>query len=106
MLRCAGLLEKRVLRLRKKLILPSTPRPPSLPPPPASQYIAADLLAQAEHDTDALPVLVTTSAELAAAVDVEIAKQLAVLPTRETASVSIAKVRSCPSLRRAGRPAL
>jgi histidinol dehydrogenase len=54
-------------------------------------YIAADLLAQAEHDTDALPVLVTTSEELARKVDEELTSQLAVLPTRETASVSIGK---------------
>lgn len=54
-------------------------------------YIAADLLAQAEHDTDALPVLVTTSESLAAQVDAELTKQLAVLPTRETAAVSTAK---------------
>jgi histidinol dehydrogenase len=53
--------------------------------------IAADLLAQAEHDTDALPCLVTTDAALADAVDEELAKQLAILPTRETAAVSSAK---------------
>lgn len=56
------------------------------------QYIAADLLAQAEHDTDALPVLVTTSDALVTAVDGELTKQLAVLPTRETAAVSVSKV--------------
>ena len=53
--------------------------------------IAADLLAQAEHDTDALPVLVTDSDELADAVDVEISRQLAILPTRDTAGVSVRK---------------
>lgn len=53
--------------------------------------VAADLLAQAEHDTDALPVLVTDSAPLADAVDSEIARQLAILPTRETAGVSVRK---------------
>lgn len=53
--------------------------------------VAADLLAQAEHDTDALPVLVTDSSPLADAVDSEIARQLAILPTRETAGVSVRK---------------
>jgi histidinol dehydrogenase len=47
--------------------------------------VAADLLAQAEHDPDALPVLVTTSAEIADEVDTEIDRQLGDLPTRETA---------------------
>lgn len=53
--------------------------------------IAADLLAQAEHDTDALPVLVTTHEPLVAAVEEEMNRQLAVLPTRDTAAVSAAK---------------
>ena len=47
--------------------------------------IAADLLAQAEHDDDAVPVLVTTEAALADAVDAELALQLATLPTAATA---------------------
>jgi len=51
--------------------------------------IAADLLAQAEHDPDALPVLVTTSASLADAVDLELARQLIDLPTRETAAAAL-----------------
>jgi histidinol dehydrogenase len=38
-------------------------------------FIAADLLSQAEHDEHAYPLLVTTSAKLATAVKVEIAKQ-------------------------------
>jgi histidinol dehydrogenase len=54
-------------------------------------YIAADLLAQAEHDTDALPVLVTTSEQLANQVDAELTIQLAKLPTKDTAAVSTAK---------------
>jgi phosphoribosyl-ATP pyrophosphohydrolase/phosphoribosyl-AMP cyclohydrolase/histidinol dehydrogenase len=53
--------------------------------------VAADLLAQAEHDTAARAILVSDSAALIAAVDVELAKQLAVLPTAETASVAIAR---------------
>lgn len=51
--------------------------------------VAADLLAQAEHDTDALPILVTTSAALADAVDAELARQLATLPTAETARAAL-----------------
>lgn len=52
--------------------------------------IAADLLAQAEHDPDALPILVTPSEPLAAAVDRALAAQLAVLPTAETARAAVA----------------
>ena len=54
-----------------------------------ADVIAADLLAQAEHDVDALPVLVTTSAPLADAVDAELTRQLATLPTRETARYAL-----------------
>lgn len=52
--------------------------------------VAADLLAQAEHDTDALPVLVTPSRALVDAVNAELDRQLAVLPTRSTAEVAVA----------------
>jgi len=48
-------------------------------------WIAADLIAQAEHDKEAHAVLVTTSPELAAAVEGELARQLADLPRREIA---------------------
>jgi phosphoribosyl-ATP pyrophosphohydrolase/phosphoribosyl-AMP cyclohydrolase/histidinol dehydrogenase len=51
--------------------------------------VAADLLAQAEHDPDALPILVTPSTGLAAAVDAELAAQLAVLPTAGTAGAAL-----------------
>lgn len=51
--------------------------------------VAADLLAQAEHDPDALPVLVTISESLADAVDAEISRQLEKLPTRTTAAAAI-----------------
>jgi phosphoribosyl-ATP pyrophosphohydrolase/phosphoribosyl-AMP cyclohydrolase/histidinol dehydrogenase len=47
--------------------------------------VAADLLAQAEHDIDALPMLVTTSLRLDNNVDYEIALQLADLPTSTVA---------------------
>ena len=43
--------------------------------------IAADLLAQAEHDPAALPILVTTSSELVERVEAELARQLAGLRT-------------------------
>ena len=52
-------------------------------------WIAADMLAQAEHDTDASAVLLTTSKPLAAAVSSEIEKQLSTLSTAETARVAI-----------------
>jgi len=53
--------------------------------------VAADLLAQAEHDPDALPVLVTTHAPLADAVDAELARELETLPTRRTAEAALAR---------------
>lgn len=53
--------------------------------------IAADLLAQAEHDTDALPILVTTEAALVPRVEAEIEAQLAALSTREVAAVAVSK---------------
>jgi phosphoribosyl-ATP pyrophosphohydrolase/phosphoribosyl-AMP cyclohydrolase/histidinol dehydrogenase len=43
--------------------------------------VAADLLAQAEHDPDALPILVTDSDALVARVEAELHLQLATLPT-------------------------
>ncbi len=54
-------------------------------------WIAADMLAQAEHDTDASAVLLTTSKQLALAVQSEIERQLATLPTAVTARKSIDK---------------
>jgi phosphoribosyl-ATP pyrophosphohydrolase/phosphoribosyl-AMP cyclohydrolase/histidinol dehydrogenase len=54
------------------------------------QLIATDLLAQAEHDPEALPVLVTPSAELADAVEAALAEQLVTLPTREVAAAALA----------------
>lgn len=48
--------------------------------------VAADLLAQAEHDTEAVPWLVSTSSDLVAAVDVELGRQLEDLPTASVAS--------------------
>jgi phosphoribosyl-ATP pyrophosphohydrolase/phosphoribosyl-AMP cyclohydrolase/histidinol dehydrogenase len=51
--------------------------------------IAADLLAQAEHDPDAVPVLVTTSRALIEKVNAELATQLDALPTKATASEAL-----------------
>ncbi len=50
--------------------------------------VAADLLAQAEHGPSSPACLVTTSADLAAAVEVEIARQLEGLATREIAGAA------------------
>jgi histidinol dehydrogenase len=44
------------------------------------EYVAADLLAQAEHGVDSQSVLVTTSSEFASKVIAEVNKQLPVLP--------------------------
>jgi histidinol dehydrogenase len=47
--------------------------------------VAADLLGQAEHDPDAVPVLITTDAALIESVNKELAIQLAELSTADTA---------------------
>ncbi|MBR4142529.1 MAG: histidinol dehydrogenase [Firmicutes bacterium] len=52
-------------------------------------YVAADLLSQAEHDKMASAVLVTDSEELAAAVQTEIEKQVAMLEREEIARASV-----------------
>ena len=52
-------------------------------------HIAADMLAQAEHDVDASAVLLTTSRPLAEAVAREVDKQLETLPTADVACESI-----------------
>lgn len=54
-------------------------------------YIAADMLAQAEHDPQAGAVCVTTSATLAAAVERELERQLVDLPRYEIARQSLAQ---------------
>ena len=54
-------------------------------------WVAADLLAQAEHDREARAIVVTTSPELAQAIGVEVTAQLAVLPRREIAGHAIAR---------------
>jgi len=52
--------------------------------------IAADLLAQAEHDPHAVPVLVTTDATLVERVKRELARQLGDLPTARVARAALA----------------
>ena len=53
------------------------------------RVLAADMLAQAEHDPDASAMLVTGSTAIAEAVAAELKEQLAVLPRREIAEQSI-----------------
>ncbi len=52
--------------------------------------IAADLLAQAEHDPDALPVLVTLDPTHLDRVETELARQVANLPSGEVARAALA----------------
>jgi histidinol dehydrogenase len=53
------------------------------------RHLAADMLAQAEHDVDAAAILLTTSKRLANAVVKEIERQLADLPTAAVARKAI-----------------
>ena len=53
------------------------------------RHVAADLLAQAEHDKNASAVLVTDSMELAEQVAAEVDRQLKTLPRTEIATASI-----------------
>jgi histidinol dehydrogenase len=55
------------------------------------EWVAADMLAQAEHDVDAQPILVTNSETLANKVSLEIEKQLSIIKTSQTASASVEK---------------
>jgi len=52
-------------------------------------FIAADLLAQAEHDPDASSILLTTSEKLADSVSFKVDEMLKTLPTANTAAPSI-----------------
>jgi histidinol dehydrogenase len=54
-----------------------------------ADFVAADLLAQAEHDPSSQVVLLTPSATLAAAVRVELALQLAQLSRREVTAQAL-----------------
>lgn len=53
------------------------------------RWIAADLLAQAEHDAHALAILVSTSEQLVLAVESELDKQLETLPRAEIARAAL-----------------
>lgn len=54
-----------------------------------SKYVAADLIAQAEHDTNARAFLFSTSSQLIEEVNKELKNQLANLPRSEIASTSL-----------------
>jgi histidinol dehydrogenase len=65
------------------------------------RHIAADMLAQAEHDVEASSILLTTSETLAERVALEVARQLETLTTAPVACESIknnSAVILCPSL--------
>ncbi|MFN9296387.1 MAG: histidinol dehydrogenase, partial [Acidobacteriota bacterium] len=55
------------------------------------RWIAADMLAQAEHDTDAAAILLTPNSTLAAEVAAEVERQLETLPTASVARTAIRK---------------
>lgn len=54
-----------------------------------ASVVAADLLAQAEHDTDASAILVSSSDALIERVNAELERQLRTLPTAETARAAL-----------------
>jgi histidinol dehydrogenase len=54
-----------------------------------ARWIAADMLAQAEHDVEASAIVLTTSRDLAERVAAEVARQLETLPTAAVASSAI-----------------
>jgi histidinol dehydrogenase len=65
------------------------------------RYIAADMLAQAEHDVEASSILLTTSRSLAERVALEVSRQLETLPTAPVACEAIrnnSAVILCPSV--------
>eukprot|EP01064_Diplonema_japonicum_P003382 TRINITY_DN1218_c0_g2_i1.p1 TRINITY_DN1218_c0_g2~~TRINITY_DN1218_c0_g2_i1.p1 ORF type:complete len:429 (+),score=100.89 TRINITY_DN1218_c0_g2_i1:23-1288(+) len=56
-----------------------------------AKVVAADLLAQAEHDVESRPILITTSKDVVTKVNEELVKQLNVLPTKDTAREAVKK---------------
>ena len=56
-----------------------------------AEFVAADLLAQAEHDDDASAILITTNEQLAHAVSAEVSRQAESLPRRATVEKSLAQ---------------
>jgi histidinol dehydrogenase len=59
----------------------------------SAEFVASDLLAQAEHDTQAQAILVTSSFELAQAVRAEVEKQTVLLSRRAILQESLAASR-------------
>ncbi|WP_428261208.1 histidinol dehydrogenase [Haliangium sp.] len=57
----------------------------------SARWVAADLLAQAEHDVEARPILVSTSPALAEAVVAELERQLASLPRADIARAAVSR---------------
>lgn len=55
------------------------------------QHLAADMLAQAEHDVESSAILLTTSRALAEKVAAELTRQLETLPTRAVAEAAISR---------------
>jgi len=65
------------------------------------RYLAADMLAQAEHDVEASAILLTTSRSFAERVVLEVSRQLETLPTAPVACEAIrhnSAVILCPSM--------
>jgi histidinol dehydrogenase len=65
------------------------------------RHLAADMLAQAEHDVEASAILLTTSRKLADEVALEVGRQLQTLPTAPVACESIrnnSAIILCPSV--------
>ena len=50
-----------------------------------AEFVAADLLSQAEHGIDSQVLMITTSEAMASAVEVEVSRQLELLPRKEMA---------------------
>jgi phosphoribosyl-ATP pyrophosphohydrolase/phosphoribosyl-AMP cyclohydrolase/histidinol dehydrogenase len=53
-------------------------------------WVAADLFAQAEHDVDARAMLIATTDQFIEAVNLELTRQIADLPTADTARAALA----------------
>jgi len=72
-----------------------------------ARYIAADLLSQAEHDSDAQVILLSTSNELIAEVEAEVERQVSGLPRETIARRSLeqARVISVRTIEEAGEVA-
>ena len=80
------------------ILSPAPPRSSSSPTTPIPRYIAADMLAQAEHDVEASSILLTTSRTLAERVALEVARQLETLPTAPVACEVDPQQQRCDSV--------